>query len=103
VDQILESYIKAVGGKAAIEKLTTVVLRGLIEVSAAGKTFNGTSEMYTKFPDKSLSVSNVPNLEKSMQGFDGSVGWRKDGRGVRPLNDWQIAFIKRTVFLISPR
>lgn len=95
VDEILEANIRALGGKAAFEKLTTLVLRGLVEVSAAGRTFNGTMEMYSKFPDKSLSITNVPKLEKSTQGFDGTIGWRKDEKGLVPINDWQIAFMRR--------
>lgn len=95
VDEILEANIRALGGKAAIGQMNTLVLRGLVEVSAAGKTFNGTTELYAKFPDKSLSITNVPKLEKSMQGFDGTIGWRKDDRGVSLMNDWQIAFMKR--------
>jgi len=99
VDEILETNIRALGGKAAFEKLTTLYLRGLVEVSAAGKSFNGTTEMYVKFPDKSLSITSVPKLEKSTQGFDGTIGWRKDERGVTLLNDWQIAFMKRNTVL----
>lgn len=96
VDEILDANVRALGGKPAIEKLTTVVLRGLVEVSVAGKTFNGTMELYTKFPDKSLAITNVPKLEKTTQGFDGTIGWKKDERGVGLMNDWQIAFMKRS-------
>jgi len=99
VDEILEANVRALGGKTAFEKLTTLSLRGLLEVSAAGKTYNGTTEMYVKFPDKSLSINVVPKLEKSTQGFDGTVGWRKDERGVALMNAWQNAFLKRNTVL----
>jgi hypothetical protein len=95
VDEIVEANVRALGGKAPTEKVTTMTLRGLVEVSAAGKTFNGTTEMYVRLPDKSLSITNVPKLEKSTQGFDGTIGWIKDDRGTHLMNDWQNAFTKR--------
>ncbi|HSS20370.1 MAG TPA: caspase family protein [Pyrinomonadaceae bacterium] len=99
VDEILEANIKALGGKAAFEKVTTLVFRGLVEVTAGGKTFNGTMEVNSKFPDKSWTSTNVPKLDNSVQVFDGTVGWRKDEKGLTQLNDWQIAFMKRNTAL----
>jgi hypothetical protein len=101
VEDIIESNIRALGAKATSEKLTTMTLRGLVEVSAAGKKFNGTMEMYVKFPDKSLSITNVPKLEKTTQGFEGTVGWVKDNRGVHLMNDWQNAFTQRNNVLFT--
>lgn len=95
VDEILEANIRAVGAKAASEKLTTVVLKGTVEFVAAGKTYNGTIESYMKLPDKSLSITTIPKLMKTMQGYDGTIGWTKDDQGVAVMNDWHQAFSKR--------
>lgn len=101
IDQIIENNIRAIGGKNVVEKLTTLVQRGLVEITAAGKTFNGTTEFYFKRPRKSLSVTKVPKLMNTSEGYDGTIGWMKDERGVKLKNDWQIEFGRRNSILTS--
>ena len=49
VDQILQKNIDAIGGRAAMSKITTVTARGTISVADAG--VNGTIELFQKAPD----------------------------------------------------
>jgi hypothetical protein len=44
VDQILDKYVQALGGKAAIEKLTSTVITGTFELPAMG--MSGPLEAY---------------------------------------------------------
>jgi hypothetical protein len=99
VNQIIENNIRAAGGKEAMEQFTTIVQKGLIELSAGGKTFQGTTEFYRKRPDKTLSITKVAKLFNSLDGYDGTIGWIKDDRGVHLKNDWQLAFAKRNAVL----
>lgn len=101
IDQIIENSIRALGGKTVTEKFTTIYQRGLVEITAAGKTFNGTTEYYMKQPRKSLSIIKVPKLMNTAEGYDGTVGWMKDERGVKLKNDWQIEFGRRNYILTS--
>src|SRR5687768_9331244 len=51
-DQIIDDYVKASGGKAAIEKLTSRETKGTFEVPALSAS--GTLEAFAKAPNKNL-------------------------------------------------
>ena len=69
-DQILEKYVQAAGGAAAIDKITTRVMKGTID-------FGGNSlpiEIYCKAPDQRISFTHMPQGE-SVTAFNGHEGW----------------------------
>src|SRR5262245_19608260 len=76
VDQILDKYEKAVGGRQAMEKITSRVTKGTFELSAMG--LKGDIEIYAKAPNKSLSVQNVSGVGEILDGYDGKVAWSKN-------------------------
>jgi hypothetical protein len=57
VREVIERFIKAVGGKAAWLKVKSQYAAGTIEVPALGN--KGTYEVHTKAPDKSLVVMKL--------------------------------------------
>jgi len=78
VNQLVEKYVAALGGADAIEKTTSRVEKGTLS------GFGGHQvpiEVYSKAPDKRVSVMHLPNGE-SLTGYDGHVGWL--GGGDRP-------------------
>jgi len=94
VDQILDKYIQAVGGQAAIEKLTTRVMKG--EYSVPGKGYKRPVEVYQKAPDKYVTI--IHSDEKNVgNGFDGKIGWDFDysGQGLRELSGGLLAEFNR--------
>lgn len=94
VDQILERYVQALGGRSAIEKVSSRVMRGRFD--AAGRDGSGSVEMYVKAPDKSLLVMEVPGYGRVRQGFDGTTGWAGDPeRGVRDMNGQELSNARR--------
>jgi len=69
-DQLLDKYVQAVGGAAAIDKITSRVMKGLID-------FGGKSlaiEIYAKDPDKRISFTHMPEGD-SVTAFNGREGW----------------------------
>src|SRR5262249_35758782 len=50
VDQILSRHMQALGGKAAIEKLTSLTLTGTMEVPSAG--LSGKAELAVRAPNR---------------------------------------------------
>ncbi len=93
VDQIIENYVTALGGKAAIEKTTSLVLKG----SWASEIKSGTVEIYTKVPNKGLRVMQVPGFGQIRDGFDGSVGWNEEPQaGVKVISGQELSVIRRT-------
>ena len=69
-DQIADKYLTAVGGADAVKKITSRVMKG--SILAGG--MDSPIELYTKAPNKRVSVSHMGGRE-SMTAFDGTVGW----------------------------
>jgi photosynthetic reaction center cytochrome c subunit len=88
VTQLLDNYVRAVGGSAAIEKITTRVEKG-------ATTFHGqeqTVEVFTQAPDKQSIVRHMPGTESIVTTFDGQSGWSvAPGRPPREMHDADIA------------
>ena len=76
VDQIIDKYVQAIGGKAAIEKQTSRVSKGTFEIPAVGA--GGTAEIFEKAPNKSAAVINIEGFGMVLEGFDGKIAWAQD-------------------------
>jgi outer membrane lipoprotein-sorting protein len=72
-DEILAAYVNALGGREALEKITSRTAKGTFEVS--GIAMSGPVEMFAKAPNKQLIVLRMPGNEIFKDGFDGTVGW----------------------------
>jgi hypothetical protein len=75
-DAIMERYIKAVGGRAALEQLKNRVSVGVCTYPFQG--LSGKVVIYEEAPDKrSLSI-DIPNLGMMRVVFDGKRGWMQN-------------------------
>jgi len=82
VDSVLNRYVTALGGKSAIEKCSTRVLKGsVIMADGPGMPL----EIYEKAPDKYVETVTRPNQGTSSQGFDGTTGWAPGRKGYRQI------------------
>jgi len=81
--QLLDKYVQAAGGAAAIDKVTTRVMKGTIDFG--GKTLP--IDIYSKDPDKRISYTHMSDGD-SITAFDGQEGWLgSPGRpGVREMH-----------------
>ena len=77
VDQILDKYVQAVGGKEALEKITSRTTTGTFHFEK-GLTLSGETESYAKSPNKMLINVTLPGLGLLQEGYDGSIAWTKD-------------------------
>jgi len=94
VDSILEKFVAATGGKAALEKITSRVIRGSLEAAGGPATTNW--EMYAKAPNKQFSQAELTGMGTLMDGFDGAVAWAKNPyEGVRVKEGDELAKVKR--------
>jgi zinc protease len=93
VDQILDKYVQAIGGKGAWLKLTSRQTKGTLEIKATGTAV--ASQIYQKAPNKRLSQLEIPGLGTVREGFDGAVAWTQAPRaGISEIKGTQLAEIK---------
>jgi photosynthetic reaction center cytochrome c subunit len=69
-DQLIDKYLQAVGGAAAIDKITSRVMKGTITFGDR----NVPIEIFSKDPDKRVSFTHTPDGD-SITAFDGHEGW----------------------------
>jgi len=73
VDQILERYAEAVGGRAAIDGVTSYKAQGRFSSSVVREP--GQFKIWGKDPHKTLSVIEFPRIGTLKKGFDGDNRW----------------------------
>jgi zinc protease len=101
VDEVLDKYIKALGGKDAIEKISSRSAKGTFEIEAAN--LSGDMEMYHKAPNKFANLFTIPGMGGGGQGFDGAKGWDSNPMtGLRELAGEELAAMKREADLYQP-
>lgn len=92
VDEILDKYVRAIGGKAAIEKLMTRMMKGSL-ITPGG---SAPIEVYEKVPNKFLVIINSPASGISRNGFNGAVAWSQNSqRGLREMSGPEVENFKR--------
>src|SRR5262245_2015519 len=101
VDQVIDKYLQAIGGKAAIEKQTSRVSKGTFEIPAFGAT--GTAEVYEKAPNKSATIVNVSGFGVVQEVFDGKAGYALDPQnGLREKQGIELASAKLDAEFLKP-
>ena len=76
VDSILDKYLEASGGRKALEKITSRVATGTVEMTSLGVT--GTVEFVEQSPNQSSVIINAPGLGVMQRTFDGTRAWLQD-------------------------
>jgi zinc protease len=94
VDQILDKYIEALGGREALEKITSRQAKGSFDLPAMGAS--GTLTMMAKAPNKSAMTIDIPGFGVVQTAFDGTMGWENNPMaGMRELAGKELAARKR--------
>jgi photosynthetic reaction center cytochrome c subunit len=80
-DQLIDNYIRALGGAAALEQITSREEHGSTTLGGRASRF----EVFSQNPDKQAVIQHMPEGD-SMTVFDGHDGWSSvPGRAVRDL------------------
>jgi photosynthetic reaction center cytochrome c subunit len=91
VDAILNQYVQALGGRAALERVTTRIKTGTLVTQGGMKA---PLEVYDKAPNKTLTIFRAPHGTNQM-GYDGAIGWTKTPeQGLREEAGQQLDFIR---------
>lgn len=101
-DQIFEKMKKAADPKGVREKLKTMIIKGKMKFPA--QQMAGDFEFIDKYPDKSKSITQIPGLMRSVQGFNGTVAWESaNAMGVREITGRELEFVKFSALLKNPK
>jgi len=100
VDQILDKYLAASGGRAVFEKLTSVTAKGTIDVPDVG--ISGTITLLQKAPGMAATQVEIPGAGSQRDGCDGVIAWDQSSEaGVREKSGLELDEAKRAA--IFPR
>jgi zinc protease len=72
-EKVIEKYIEAIGGRAAISAIESIHMTGTLSVPANGMT--GSMEMWAAKPNKNVVKQTIAGIGDSTEGFDGTVAW----------------------------
>jgi hypothetical protein len=86
-DEIVEKHLAAMGGRAALAKLTSQVASGTIAIQAQGADLGGTIEISKKAPNKSRTLMRIDLA--SVGGSEMVVDQRCDGKTAFASNSLQ--------------
>ena len=94
-DEIINKYVVAIGGQAAIDKLKTRVMRGNIKTSS-GVTL--TYQIEQSAPDRAheIFMSEQGTMERAVSG---NMGWEKNPQGLHDITGQQLADLKMSLQL----
>jgi len=95
VDQILEKYTQALGGRAACEKVTTRTMQGTVEIP--DDNASGTAHVYAAAPERYRLTLNIPEYGGVIETvLDGENGWQKNpDSGVHAMSRTDLATARR--------
>ncbi len=92
-DELLTKHVQALGGKAAMEKLTSRSVKASLELPSLGAT---TPALFVaKAPNKQWNEIEIPGFGTIHEGFDGAVGWVQSPQGVQDKAGAELTELKR--------
>jgi hypothetical protein len=105
VDEIIDKYLAATGGRAALAKLTSRVVTGTISVSTPAGELSGTIEVYNKAPLKQRTLVKIDASTLGIgqivqdQRFNGTTGYTLDSiNGNREMTGDQLETARANTF-----
>lgn len=100
VDELLTRYVKALGGAAALNKVTSHVIKGTVDL--AGISRGGSFATYAQAPNKLLTVIQAHPVGTITFGANGKTGWHTNGKQVTWLKGVELAVTQREADYFAP-
>lgn len=93
VDQVLDKYVAALGGKAALQKINSRVATGDIELP--DQFASGAVLMQAKAPSSRRYKIDIQDFGVVEQCFNGSTGWANNPQsGLRDMTEEEIEYVR---------
>ena len=100
VDEVLSKYVAAIGGAAALNAITSRVIKGTVDL--VGVSRGGSFESVTQAPNKFLNTIQVHPLGTIKVGYNGRGGWSRSVHGLRVLKNLELTAVQRTAEFYGP-
>ncbi len=100
VDDVLARHVEAMGGAAAINKVTSRIIKGMVDI--AGVSRGGSFETYGLAPNKMLTVIQAHPISTIKMGFNGKSGWYLSEGTMRVLKGAELAVLQREADFFAP-
>lgn len=71
--EIVDRFVKASGGEAALQAIKSMRVKGTFSI--VGQSLGGDLEMMSARPNKLLMRVSIPAIGTVEEGFDGKIGW----------------------------
>ena len=98
--EIIEKYIQALGGDAAIQKIETRVDTGSLDITS--RNFHSKIETYRKAPENILIILRGAHGDTS-QGYNGTIGWQQRGGAVEELSGDDLTRLKDSAAFVPAK
>jgi predicted Zn-dependent peptidase len=73
-DEVIDGYVKAIGGASAVSALKTVMMNGPANMKFQGQTMTGNIKRAFMLPNKEMSILDL-GMMKQAQWVDGTKAW----------------------------
>jgi hypothetical protein len=94
VDRVLERFWQGLGGRAALESVTSMTFTGALNV--AGLQEPGKTTEYFKYPDHFAFVAELPGYGTIRTVYDGKTAWNANPQtGVSEISGPELSDIRR--------
>lgn len=100
VDEVLSKYLEAMGGAAAINAVSSRVIRGTLDIPGVSR--GGSFETYAQAPNKLLTIMEAHPMGMVKLGFNGRSGWAWSTAGLRLLKNVELASLRREADFYAP-
>lgn len=94
VQDILDRYLTALGGRAELEQITSMTIRGTLELPA--QKITGATVEFFQPPDRFAAITQIPGYGTLRTVYDGDKGWKEDPQqGAIELSGLELADLRR--------
>ena len=93
-EQVLNKNIQAIGGRAAIQKVTSRHIKGTLDMAGFG--ISAPWELQAKAPNKRVTILDIAGMGVLKEGFNGKIGWSENPTaGVTEKKGEELAYLRR--------
>jgi len=98
--KLAQDAAEAVGGKAALDAVTSIQSKGPMTISMGAQSIKGDVDEIVLFPDKYRAAMTLP-MGTMVQAYDGKVAWLQQGPLTREAPPEMVKEVQRDIALVG--